>query len=68
MQVVYLSHIDTYPATAAMVLCNEDDSLSGILQSLNEEFEEYAVLSDVLKATCKKFGLGEKFGPMDLIG
>ena len=42
-----------------MLMCSEDDDLSGSLQSLNDQFEEYALLSDVLKAVCSTLGYGK---------
>lgn len=51
--------LDEYPSSPAMVMCNDDDGISAVLENLNEQFEEYAVLSDVLKAVCSVLGLGE---------
>jgi hypothetical protein len=50
--------MDTYPNSPAMVMCNDDDGVSALLQNVNEQFEDYAVLSDVLKAVCGLLGLG----------
>lgn len=50
---------ESYPNSPAMLMCSEDDELSGSLQSLNDQFEEYALLSDVLKAVCSTLGYGK---------
>lgn len=51
--------VDAYPASPAMLMCNDDEQLNGHLQALNEQFEEYAVLSDVLRAICTALKFGE---------
>lgn len=43
-----------------MLMCDADEQLNGQLQLLNEQFEEYAVLSDVLGAVCTALNFGEK--------
>lgn len=50
--------MDTYPASPALLMCEADEQLNGKLQLLNENFEEYAVLSDVLRAVCSALNLG----------
>lgn len=57
-QVVYFTP-DTYPASAAMVLCTDDDELSARLQPMNEQFEEEAALADVMGVICQTLGIGE---------
>ena len=56
-QVVYLQ-VDEYPASPALLMCDTDEQLNGKLQLLNEHFEEYAVLSDVLRAVCTALNFG----------
>ncbi len=56
-QVVYFQ-VDAYPASPAMLMCEADEQLNGKLQLLNEHFEEYAVLTDVLRAVCSALTLG----------
>ena len=58
-QVVFFQ-VESYPASPAMVMCNSDEQLNGKLQALNEQFEEYAVLSDILRAVCAALSLGEQ--------
>lgn len=58
MQVVYFQQ-DTYPNSPALVMSPDDDDLSGVLQSLNDQFEEYSLLTDVVKAVCSTLGYGE---------
>ena len=57
VQVVYFQ-VETYPASPAMLMCEADEQLNGKLHLLNEHFEEYAVLSDVLRAVCSALNLG----------
>ena len=57
-QVVYFQ-VEAYPASPAMLMCDADEQLNGQLQLLNEQFEEYAVLSDVLGAVCTALKFGE---------
>ena len=45
-----------------MLMCDADEGLNVQLQQLNEQFEEYAVLSDVLAAVCTALKLGENLG------
>lgn len=40
-------------------MSSDDDDLSGVLQSLNDQFEEYSLLTDVVKAVCSTLGYGE---------
>lgn len=42
-----------------MLMCDDDQQLNGQLHGLNDQFEEYAVLSDVLRAVCTALKLGE---------
>ena len=42
-----------------MLMCNDDARLNGALQALNDQFEEYAVFSDVFRALCGVLKLGE---------
>ena len=58
LQVVYFQ-AEAYPASPAMLMCNDDERLNGELQALNDQFEEYAVFSDVLRALCGVLKLGE---------
>jgi hypothetical protein len=62
LQVVYFQ-LDSYPNSPAIVMCSDDDAVSAVLQTVNEQFEEYAVLSDVLRAICGVLGHGELTGP-----
>ena len=57
-QVVYFTP-NTYPASAAMILCTDDDELSAKLQPINEQFEEEAMLTNVLGVVCATLGVGE---------
>ena len=50
--------MDAYPASPALLMCDSDEHLNGKLQLLNEHFEEYAVLSDVLRAVCTALNFG----------
>ena len=56
-QVVYFTP-DNYPHSAAMVMCSDDNDLSARLEPINEQFEEYALLIDVLKAICQALDIG----------
>ncbi len=56
-QVVYFQ-VEAYPASPAMLMCDTDEQLNGKLQLLNEHYEEYAVLSDVLRAVCSALAFG----------
>ena len=58
-QVVYFQ-AEAYPASPALLMCNDDERLNGELQALNDQFEEYAVFSDVLRALCGVLKLGEQ--------
>jgi hypothetical protein len=58
LQVVYFQ-ADAYPASPAMLMCDDDQQLNGQLHGLNDQYEEYAVLSDVLRAVCTALKLGE---------
>ena len=51
---------DSYPQSAAMVMCSDDNNLSARLEPINEQFEEYAVLVDVLKAVCQQLDIGAR--------
>ncbi|CAL8462440.1 g1973 [Coccomyxa elongata] len=57
VQVVYFQQ-DTYPNSPALLMSSDDDDLSGVLQSLNDQFEEYSLLTDVVKAVCSTLGYG----------
>ncbi len=59
LQVVYFQ-ADGYPASPAMLMCDDDQELNGQLHGLNDHFEEYAVLSDVLRAVCIALKFGER--------
>ena len=50
---------EAYPASPAMLMCNDDEQLNGELQALNDQFEEYAVFSDVFRALCGVLKLGK---------
>jgi len=50
---------DSYPHSAAIVFCEEEDCLSGKLEEINEYFEKRGTVGEVFAQVCKILDIGE---------
>jgi hypothetical protein len=55
---------ESYPHSAALAFCEEDDCLSGKLEEINEYFEERGTVGEVLAQVCKILDIDESFFTM----